>query len=85
MISKEILSSFEISLVSNNSCVLIGVKQFAETMVVSTISQNVKRNTAFTLVVRLIDVLLFKEKIQIFLSHSENALVRKNCNFLVII
>lgn len=76
MLAEKILSSFEILLISDDSCILIGVKKHAESMVVPAIFQNIERNTAFSLVVWLFDILLFKEKSQIIFPHSEDALVR---------
>jgi hypothetical protein len=75
VLSKEYLSPLEIPLVSQNSSLLIRVQQTAKAMVIATIPQNVQRNTAFALVVRLFVVFLLKEKGEVFLSNPEYALV----------
>lgn len=54
-------------------------------MIISAISQDVKTNSTLTLVVRLHDVLLFKEKSEIILANSEDALVCKSWHLFVII
>lgn len=54
-------------------------------MVISAISQNVKTYSALTLVVRFRDVLLFKEKSEVILANSKDALVCKSWHLFVII
>ena len=83
VLSKESLSPSDIFGVSDNSSLLIRIKQLAKTMVISTISQDIKTNSAFTLVVRLKDVLLFKEKGEVILANSKDALVRKSWHLFV--
>ena len=85
MLSEKGLSSFNVLLIPNYTCLFVGVEQFAESMVVPAISQDVETHSALTLVIRLLDIFLFKEKSKVILSHSEDALVRKSWHLFVVV
>ena len=85
VLSEKVLSSLNIRLVADNTSLLIGVQQFAEPMVISAISQDIETYSAFTLVVWLFNIFLLKEKCEIILSNSKDALVRKSWHLFIVI
>lgn len=62
MLTKESLSSLDVSLVSNDTCILVRVEKFAEAMIITAISQDAERNSALTLIVRFLDIVLLKKE-----------------------
>jgi hypothetical protein len=83
VLSKESLSSLDVPLISDDSCFLVSIEKSAKTEVVSAISQNIERNTTFTLVVWLFNVPPLEEQGEIIFSDSENVLVRQNGQLFV--
>jgi hypothetical protein len=72
VLSEDGLSSYDISLVSNNSSVWIRGQQLTETIVVTTLLKHLERNSLLTFVVWHLEVFLVEELHEIFVIKSEN-------------
>ena len=77
MFAKSFLPTFDISFVSVDSIFRISAQQLTDALIVPTFFKDVERNSAFSGIDWLFDVLLLKQELQIVNTKSENALVGK--------
>jgi hypothetical protein len=84
-VTAELLSPpLEVLGVSVDSVLSVGAQQLAKTRTVSTLFENVERDTALSLVIGFPDVLLLEQELKIIDAKSENALVREKwCAFVI--
>jgi len=75
VLSKQSYSSLEILPVTDNTGLSVGVQKSAQSLIVPAVSEDVQRNSAFALVVRLLHVFLFEEMSHIVLPDPEDVLV----------
>lgn len=54
-------------------------------MIISAVSQDIKRNTTFTLIVRLLHIFLFEKVSQVLVANSEDILVGQLGHLRVVI
>jgi hypothetical protein len=54
-------------------------------MIVATVSQDVERNSALSLIVGLLHILLLEEVSHILISHSKDVLIRELRHFSIVV
>ena len=85
MLTEEGLSSLDIFFITDDSSLFVSVKEPAKSMIVSAISENIQTNSAFSLIIRLVDVFLLKEQCEIVLAYSKDILVCESWHLFVIV
>jgi hypothetical protein len=85
MLTKELDSSGKVFTISNDTSLRIGIKKSAQAMIVATVSQDVERNSALSLIVGLLHILLLEEVSHILISHSKDVLIRELRHFSIVV
>ena len=85
MLSKDSVSSCNVLLVTDDTCFFVCVQKHAQSMVITTLLEDVQRDSALTLVVGLLNIPFSEEHGQVFLGNPEDALIGDGRLFIILV
>jgi hypothetical protein len=74
VLSKDLSSSLQVLLVTNDTCLLISVEELAQTIGVAAITDDVESNSTLAFIIRHANVSLIKEQGKIITGEPKNVL-----------
>ena len=83
VLSENLSPSFKVMFVTDDATLHVCIEKSAQSSIIPALFQNVERDTAFSLIVRLLYILLLKKHLELLLGDSEYALLSHLWSFSI--